>query len=161
MRAGATPTRLRKPPQFSFAKAERRVTCYYFYVWDESWGPAFIKVCAYFPYPVKVWLNGHEWAKMQLASARIGFTELSNGFARCDDPDDLQMTCDRLGPGDIQAFFGRWMSRIPLPLTADDRAAGYWWELSLRQVEVFFFFFFFFFLGGEGKGDGSPRRVWR
>ena len=28
------------------------------------------------------------------------------------------------------------MSRIPLPLTADDRAAGYWWELSLRQVEV-------------------------
>jgi hypothetical protein len=28
------------------------------------------------------------------------------------------------------------MSRIPLPLTAEDRAAGYWWELSLRQVEV-------------------------
>ena len=28
-----------RPPQFSFAKAERRVTCYYFYVWDESWGP--------------------------------------------------------------------------------------------------------------------------
>ncbi len=33
-------------------------------------------------------------------------------------------------------FFERWMSRIPLPLTADDRAAGYWWELSMRQVEV-------------------------
>ena len=45
-----------RPPQFSFAKAERRVTCYYFYVWDERWGPGFIKVCAYFPYPVKVWL---------------------------------------------------------------------------------------------------------
>ena len=27
-----------KPPQFSFAKAERLVTCYYFYVWDEFWG---------------------------------------------------------------------------------------------------------------------------
>src|SRR6266702_1280256 len=40
-----------KPPQFSFAKAERRVTCYYFYIWDEWWGPGFIKVCAYFPYP--------------------------------------------------------------------------------------------------------------
>jgi hypothetical protein len=44
--------------------------------------------------------------------------------------------CDRLGPGDIQAFFDRWMSRIPVPLTADDQAAGYWWELSMRQVEV-------------------------
>jgi hypothetical protein len=33
-------------------------------------------------------------------------------------------------------FFERWMSRLPLPLTAAGRAAGYWWELSLRQVEV-------------------------
>ena len=38
-------------PQFTFAKADRRVTCYYFYLWDADFGPAFIKVCAYFPYP--------------------------------------------------------------------------------------------------------------
>jgi hypothetical protein len=106
-----------KPPQFSFAKAERRVTCYYFYVWDESWGPGFIKVCAYFPYPVKVWLNGHEHSRPAAARAGIGFTDLSSGFARCDDPGGLQLICDRLGPGDIQAFFDRWMSRILLPLT--------------------------------------------
>ena len=33
-----------RPPQFSFAKTERRVTCYYFYVWDEFWGAGFIKL---------------------------------------------------------------------------------------------------------------------
>jgi hypothetical protein len=125
-----------RSPLFSFTKAERRVTCYYFYVWDERWGPAFVKVCAYFPYPVKVWLNGHEHSKQASASAGVGVTELSNGFASCDDPAALQAICDRLGPGDIQAFFDRWVSRIPLPLTPADRAAGYWWELSLRQVEV-------------------------
>jgi hypothetical protein len=125
-----------KPPQFSFAKAERRVTCYYFYVWDEFWGPGFVKVCAYFPYPVKVWLNGHEHSKQAAARAGIGFTGLSNGFARCDDPDGLQLICDRLGPGDIQAFFDRWAAVIPVPFAPADRAAGYWWELSLRQVEV-------------------------
>jgi hypothetical protein len=125
-----------RPPQFSFAMAERRVTCYYFYVWDERWGPGFIKVCAYFPYPVKVWLNGHEHSKRAAARAGIGFAELSNGFARCDDPDGLQVICDRLGPRDIQAFFDRWVSRLPLPLTPADRAAGYWWELSMRQVEI-------------------------
>ena len=112
-----------RPPQFSFAMAERRVTCYYFYLWDEDFGAAFIKVCAYFPYPVKVWLNGHEWAKRQLARAGIGFTELSNGFASCEDPAGLQGICDRLGPGTITVFFERWMSRLPLPLTAADRAA--------------------------------------
>jgi hypothetical protein len=41
-------------PWFSFTKADRRVNCYYFYLWDEDFGPAFIKVCAYFPYPVKI-----------------------------------------------------------------------------------------------------------
>ena len=46
-------------PQFTFAKADRRVTCYYFYLWDEDFGPAFVKVCAYFPYPAKIWVNGH------------------------------------------------------------------------------------------------------
>jgi hypothetical protein len=28
-----------KPPQFSYAMAQRRVTCYYFYLWDEDFGP--------------------------------------------------------------------------------------------------------------------------
>ncbi|MBV8317245.1 MAG: hypothetical protein JOZ53_20090, partial [Planctomycetaceae bacterium] len=105
-------------------------------VWDIDFGPAFIKICAYFPYPIKVWLNGHEWAKRQATQAGIGFTELSNGFATCADPAALQGICDRLGPGTIGVFFQRWMSRLPLPLTEHDRAAGYWWELSMRQIEV-------------------------
>jgi hypothetical protein len=123
-------------PWFSFTKADRRVTCYYFYLWDADFGPAFIKVCAYFPYPVKVWLNGHEWAKRQATAAGIGFTELSNGFASCEDPAALQAICDRLGPGTINVFFERWMSILPLPLDQGDRAAGYWWELSMRQIET-------------------------
>jgi hypothetical protein len=125
-----------RPPRFSFVMAQRKVTCFYFYLWDEDFGPGFVKVCAYFPYPVKVWVNGHEWAKRQLARAGIAFTELSNGFASCADPAALQAVCDRLGPGRIQAFFDRWAARIPLPLSDADRAAGYWWELSMRQVEV-------------------------
>ena len=52
-------------PQFSFDKNDRRVTVYYFYLWDASFGPAFIKVCTYCPWPVKIWVNGHEWAKQQ------------------------------------------------------------------------------------------------
>jgi hypothetical protein len=121
---------------YSFYKADRRVTCFYFYLWDADFGPAFIKVCAYFPYPVKVWLNGHEWAKRQATQAGIGFTELSNGFATCADPGRLQGICDRLGPGTINVFFERWMSLLPLPLVEADRDAGYWWELSMRQVET-------------------------
>ena len=123
-------------PQFTFAKADRRVTCYYFYLWDEGFGPAFIKVCAYFPYPAKIWVNGHEWAKRQCGKARIGYRELSNGFAACDDPAALQKICDALRPATIEAFAQRWLHRLPLPFGPDDQRAGYWWELSMRQVEV-------------------------
>jgi hypothetical protein len=123
-------------PQFSFTKEKRRVSVFYVYIFDEQMGPGFIKICTYFPYPVKVWLNGHEWAKRQAAAAGIGFTALSNGFASCDDPDALQRICDRFGPGTVQVWFERWMARIPLPLTGEDRGAGYWWELSMRQIET-------------------------
>jgi hypothetical protein len=122
--------------QYCFTKADRRVTCYYFYLWDADFGPAFVKVCAYFPYPAKIWLNGHEWVKRQAARAGIGFTELSNGFAACDDPSALQAICDRLGPGQLNVFTQRWLSLLPLPFGETDRDAGYWWECSMRQVEV-------------------------
>jgi len=75
-------------------------------------------------------------AKRQATQAGIGFSELSNGFATATDPAALQAICDRLGPATIGVFFERWMSRLPLPLTEADRAAGYWWELSMRQIEV-------------------------
>ena len=132
----ATKKQRGKTVWFSFAVSQRRVTCYYFYVCDDDFGPAFVKVCAYFPYPMKVWVNGHEWAKRQAAKAGIAFTELSNGFASCVDAAGLQAICDRLGPGAIRVFAERWWSILPLPLTEADRAAGYWWELSMRQVET-------------------------
>jgi len=123
-------------PRWSFYKADRRVTCYYFYLWDDDFGAAFIKLCAYFPYPGKVWINGHEWAKRQATKAGIAYTQLSNGFATCEDPQALQDICDRLGPGTIHVFVQRWLARLPLPLTNTDRDHGYWWETSMRQVEI-------------------------
>jgi hypothetical protein len=123
-------------PHFGWEKAERRVTCYYFYLWDQEFGPAFVKIGSYFPYPIKVWLNGHEWAKRQASRAGIGWTALANGFAACDEPHALQAICDQLGPAQIDGFFDRWLARLPLPLTAADRSNGYWWELSMRQIEV-------------------------
>jgi hypothetical protein len=51
-------------------------------------------------------------------------------------PAGLQAICDRLGPGTIRVFFERWMARLPLPLSAADRDAGYWWDLTMRQVET-------------------------
>jgi hypothetical protein len=123
-------------PQYTFAKADRRVTCSCFYLWDEDFGAAFIKVCACFPCPARIWVNGHEWARRQALKAGIGFTELSDGFASCEDPAGLQAICDQLQPGTIEVFAQRWLARLPMPFGPAGQDAGYWWELSMRQVET-------------------------
>jgi hypothetical protein len=112
------------------------VNHFYFYLWDAEWGPAFWKVNCYAPFPVWIWLNGHEWAKRQLDKAGIGYAALDNGFRSCDKPALLQRLCDRLGPGAVSGFFWRWFPRLPQVFTAADLRAGYVYELAFRQFEV-------------------------
>lgn len=109
---------------------------YYVYVLDPDWGPAFIKICGYAPYPVKICLNGHEWAKRQLRRRRIRFTALDNGFLACAKPDVLQTLCQTLSEADIEAFFTRWQAQIPFPLLPVHQARGFSYQLSLLQLEV-------------------------
>jgi hypothetical protein len=68
--------------------------------------------------------------------AGITFTELANGSAACDDPAALQTICDSFTAGTVQVWFARWMARLPLPLTPADHDAGFWWDLSMRQIDV-------------------------
>lgn len=122
-------------PHYDFHRTERRITVFYFYVFDREWGPASIQISSYAPYAAQLWSNGHERAKRQLVKAGIAFEPLKNGFASCADPDRLQRICDALGPTHVESLFRRWMARLPLPLSTADRAAGYDWQLSMRQIE--------------------------
>ncbi len=130
----------RRGPQggvtFDFSRQWVAVNQYYFYVQDREWGPGFVKIGTYVPYPVKLCLNGHEWVKQQLRRRRIRFESLDNGFLACPDPAALQAVCDTLGPADVQAFFERWSHRLPWPMTVMDRAAGYDHRLAISQLEV-------------------------
>src|SRR5262249_5906954 len=84
-------------PQFSFTREQRRVSVFYVYIFDEQMGPGFIKICTCFPYPVKVWLSGHEWAKRQAAAAGIGFTALPAGWAPAATPTPSQRSASPSG----------------------------------------------------------------
>ena len=120
---------------FEYSRQSAYVKHFYFYLEDAEFGPAFIKVGTYFPFPVRVCLNGHEWAKRQLEKEVIGHESLDNGFRSCANPARLQEICDSLGPEQIQAFFAKWIGRLPWPLSPQDRQAGHLHELSVWQVE--------------------------
>ena len=111
-------------PWFRFYRTERLVACYYFYIYDQRVGPAFIKICAYAPYPAKAWCNGHEIARRAALAEGIAVTPLANGFAATSDPARLQELCDMVQAGTLRVFFEYWMSRLPLPLSAADRSTA-------------------------------------
>ena len=123
-------------PHMEWGRQMVFVNHFYFYLWDADWGAAFWKTNGYAPYPVWIWLNGHSWAKRQLEKAGVSYESLDNGFRSCADADFLQGTCDRLGANAAEAFFGRWLQRLPSPFTAKDVKAGYRYEMAFRQFEV-------------------------
>ncbi len=123
-------------PFWQYSRRPVFVTHYYFYLVDRDFGPAFIKVCTYAPFGVKVCLNGHEWAKKRLECRGISYEALDNGFLSCTEPEKLQRICDSFNHRHIESFFRRWVSRLPWPLSFRDRNSGYVHHLSVLQLEL-------------------------
>ena len=111
------------------------VNHFYFYGFDDDFGPFFLKFCSYFPYTARLCCNGNEYAKRQAAKAGIEFTPLDNAFAAVSDVTAVQAICDGLDAGKIEALAGKWLARLPYPFTAEDTAAGYRYEVSVLQAE--------------------------
>jgi hypothetical protein len=111
------------------------VNQYYFYGIDADFGPFFLKFSSYFPYNAKLCINGHEYAKRQLAKEKIAFEGLDNGVLSCADPKRLQKICDDLSAAKIDALLRKWLKRLPHPYTAADRKADYRYDVSILQAE--------------------------
>lgn len=122
-------------PHFVYRRQSLWVNHYYFYIWDDQWGPGFIKLCAYAPYPLWAWINGHEWLKRQLTSRGVGFEVIDNGIRSCEDPAVARRLAASLSAGHARRFLDRWLALLPCPLTPADRRCGYRYEFSVRQFE--------------------------
>jgi hypothetical protein len=107
---------------------------YYFYCFDRDFGPFFLKFCSYFPYNAKLCINGHEYAKRQLAKEGIPFEPLDNGVRSCADPKRLQQICEDLSSEKIDALLRKWFDLLPHPFLPADRER-YPYDLSILQAE--------------------------
>lgn len=116
-------------------KSTAIVNQFYIYAVDRDFGPFFLKFCSYFPYTGKLCINGHEYAKRQLARKGIRFEALDNGVLSCAAPKRLQEICDGLSAEKIDTLLRKWLRRLPHPFTAADREAGYRYAVSILQAE--------------------------
>lgn len=116
-------------------KSTAMVNQFYVYAIDEDFGPFFLKFSTYFPYNAKLCLNGHEYLKRQLAKEGIAFEALDNGVLSCADPKRMQQIADGLAAQKIDALLRKWLAKLPHPFTAQDRQAGYRYDVSILQAE--------------------------
>ena len=111
------------------------VNHYYVYAVDDDFGPFFLKFCSYFPYNVKLCINGHEYLKRQLTKRGVAFEALDNGILRCDDPRRMQRLADTLTAARVDALLRKWLARLPHPFAARDRQQGIRYYVSILQAE--------------------------
>ena len=111
------------------------VNQYYFYVFDDDFGPFFLKFCSYFPYNAKLCINGHEYLKRQLTKRGIEYEALDNGILRCSDPAAMQRLADGLDADRVDALLRKWLARLPHPFSVSDRRRGIRYAVSILQAE--------------------------
>jgi len=111
------------------------VNHFYIYCVDRDFGPFFLKFCTYFPYNAKLCLNGHEYVKQQLTNRGLRYEALDNGILSCAEPKRVQALCDGLSAEKIDGLLRKWFRKLPHPFTANDRQAGYRYQISILQAE--------------------------
>jgi hypothetical protein len=114
----------------------RWVDQYNFYIHDRAWGRMFVRICPYFPFPARVYLNQHYWLAQHLAQRGIRFLPCANAFLRCSDPPQLQQLADSLRSQDITRCAQKWLTYLVPFFTAHERReAGVQHRLFFAQVE--------------------------
>jgi hypothetical protein len=68
---------------------------YYHYFLHEQLGLCYVRVQSWFPFQIRVGLNGREWLSRQLQRRGIGFQKRSNLLVSVDDPTVAQQLLDR------------------------------------------------------------------
>ena len=123
---------------FDFTKAERRVSTYYFYVLDEEFGSGLHQDLQLLPLPGQG--LGERPRVGQAPGKPSGISPTASwptASLPAPSPSASRRSATASDAADLQALLRPLAGRHPDALLADaDREAGYWWELSMRQVEV-------------------------
>ena len=114
----------------------RWVVQYNFYINDRDFGPMFIRMCPYFPFPARVCLNQHHWVAEQLRRRGVKFRQSENAFSSCGDPAVLQAVADSFSAGHVIGRASKWLAYLTPFFTAEERKEhNCFHKLYFSQVE--------------------------
>lgn len=112
----------------------RSCQVFYFYHLDSDFGLMHVRLQAWFPFDIQVYVNGHHWLERQLVRQRLAFTSLDNALLSVSDPQQAQALADRFVRLRWDSILNRWAKRFNPLLRDVFKGMRYRWFVD--QVEV-------------------------
>jgi hypothetical protein len=114
----------------------RKCLRFYFYLIDPEFGFMHVRLQAWLPFEIQVYVNGREWLARQLDQAGVGYCRYDNALLRIENLDKACDLCDRFAhrawPRLLNAF-ARWANPHLATIEAADMG-GYYWVLDQAEV---------------------------
>ena len=76
-------------------KNKPRCLTLYFYYFDRHFGFMHVRLSTWMPFPIQIYINGHDWLARQLTAKHIGFEQMENAFLSVDSCCKAQDIADR------------------------------------------------------------------
>jgi hypothetical protein len=116
--------------------APRKCLRFYFYLIDPEFGFMHVRLQAWLPFEIQIYVNGREWLARQLDAAGVDYLRHDNALLRIDDFDKAVELCDRFAhrawPRLLNAF-ARWANPHLHALEQAD-FGGYYWVIDQAEV---------------------------
>jgi len=117
-------------------RRERKCVHHYLYLIDPEFGFMHVRVQAWLPYEIQIYVNGREWLARQLDKAGIGYRRYDNALLWIDDLERASELCDRFAHRAWPRLLNAFARRIN-PILADIGRAdfgGYYWCLDQAEI---------------------------
>jgi hypothetical protein len=116
--------------------AWRKCLHLYFYFVDRQFGLIHVKLQTWFPFPIQVYVNGHEWVARRLDAHGVRYQKRDNVFVSLSDPTRAQKLADGFTSVDWVRVLGRYARRVN-PLLRDVLAPmQYYWVTTQAEYST-------------------------
>jgi hypothetical protein len=118
------------------APAKRKCLQLYYYFMDRQLGLIHVKVQTWFPFPIQVYVNGHEWLARRLDRHGLKYRKADNAFLHVDDPVRAQRLADGFASVDWVRVLGRYAREVNPLLRGLLSPMQYYWVTSQAEYST-------------------------
>jgi hypothetical protein len=120
--------------QLDLVYRPRKCLFVYHYYQDRAFGFTNARIQSWFPFPVQICVNGHEWLARRMDEAGLAYARQENSFTGLDDPCQAQKLMDQM----LQVNWPQSLDEIAARLNpAHDKMLGphwkYYWTAHQKQ----------------------------